>query len=67
MIKTKDLGVIPNSIVKSNLIDPKWNWSDMIEAAFYSTESVPDPTLTEHENPIVRYWLALHVRASIHP
>lgn len=67
MIETKDLGVIPESIVKSNRIDQKWKWSDMIEAAFYSTEIAPDPKLTEHENPIVRYWLAQQLRAFIHP
>ncbi|MCU0710534.1 MAG: sulfatase [Pirellula sp.] len=65
MIETKDRGVIPESLVKSNLLSPHWDWKEMIEAAFYDAAEPSDLDATNHENPVVRYWLAQQLRASL--
>lgn len=65
MLATKDLGVIPESILKSGMVNPEWNWTEMIDAAFYDRDAAPDLNAIESYNPVVRYWLAQHVRASV--
>ena len=65
MLETKDLGVIPEAIVKSDMIDPQWNWREIINAAFYDKNAIPDRQAIEHDNSIVRYWFAQQLRTSL--
>jgi arylsulfatase A-like enzyme len=65
MLATRDLGIIPESIVKSDMVNPEWNWNEMIDAAFYDRDVLPDQHALEQNNPVVRYWLAQHLRASV--
>lgn len=67
MLATKDLGVIPESIVKSGMVNPEWNWTEMIDAAFYDRDALPDLNAIKNRNPVVRYWLAQQLRASVTP
>ncbi|MFN7842585.1 MAG: sulfatase [Pirellula sp.] len=65
MFETKDLGVIPEAIVKSDKVNAQWNWAEMIDAAFYDKNAIPNRQSIEHDNPVVRYWIAQQLRTSL--
>ena len=64
MLQTKDLGVIPEAIVKSDMISSQWDWNEMIDAAFYDKNAIPNREAFQHSNPVVRYWVAQQLRTS---
>lgn len=64
MIRNRDHGVIPEAIVKAGQIDPTWDWSVLVEAAFDaapSSSKIPD---AKSLNPIVRFWAAQRLLAT---
>jgi hypothetical protein len=65
MFETKDLGVIPEAIVKSDKVNAQWDWTEMIDAAFYEKHAIPNRQAIEHGNPVVRYWIAQQLRTSL--
>lgn len=66
MIDSKDLGIIPESIVKSERFDPDWDWTEMVNAAFFDLSKPLDEMQISHANPVVRYWLTQSILTSIH-
>lgn len=69
MIDTKDQGVIPESIVKAERVEPHWDWTEMVDAAFFDFSRPIDEYQIRRTNPVVRYWLAQSLLTTIflHP
>ncbi|XZE18456.1 sulfatase family protein [Pirellulaceae bacterium SH449] len=65
MIDTKDLGVIPESIVKAERVEPDWDWTEMVNAAFFDLSKPLDDDQLRHTNPVLRYWLAQSLLAAV--